>query len=390
MSGKILLVDDQPVMLRLLSHPLEREGFTIVTAMTGVEALQKVQSEAPDLMILDIVLPDTNGIDVCRRVRQVLNLVDLPIIMLSGQTEVEAKIQGLEAGADDYVTKPVDPKEMVVRVKTMLARTQRLRQVAAPPTSGPAGKPRQGVPIAFLGAKGGVGVTMLVANVAAALAMRGNRTIAVELRPYFGTLAHHFGVAPSATLSELLEMMPRGINEGQISARLLPALSGLQLLVGPQQLRDYREIQAEQVEALITALIRMTSFILIDLPHMPSVAGRAALRNAQMVVLVVEPDVACLNAAKAALELLRAWGVALSMTRLVVVNRIQATQTLGAPEIERSLGLELLGMVTAAPDLAVNALITGKPIVTTAQTTLVAGTFLEIADRLATMRYAPR
>lgn len=390
MNAKILLVDDQAVMLRLLSHPLEREGYTIVTAMTGVEALQKVQSEAPDLMILDIMLPDTNGFDVCRRVRQVLNLVDLPIIMLSGQTELDAKIQGLESGADDYVTKPIDPKEMVVRVKTMLARTQRLRQISGPSAVGSAGKPRLGVPIAVLGAKGGVGVTTLVANVATALALRGNRTVAVELRPYFGTLAHHFGVTPTATLSDLLEMMPRGINEGQIGARLLPALGGLQILVGPQQLRDYREIQAEQVDSLMAALVRMTSFVLIDLPHMPSVAGRAALRSAQAVLLVVEPDTACLVAAKAASELLRAWGISLAATKLVVVNRLQATQSLVAPEIERALGIELLGTVTAAPDLAVNALSTGRPIVATAQTTLVAGTFLEIADRLAAMHYAPR
>lgn len=104
MSGKILVVDDQVVMLRLMSHPLEQEGFVVITAMTGQEALQKVQREQPDLVILDIILPDMNGIDVCRRMRQEMNLVDLPIILLSGRTEVAAKIQGLEAGADEYVT----------------------------------------------------------------------------------------------------------------------------------------------------------------------------------------------------------------------------------------------------------------------------------------------
>ena len=109
MSSKVLIVDDQVMMLKLMSHPLEQEGYTIITAMTGIEGLQKIQGEQPDLVILDVMLPDMNGIDVCRRIRQVLQLTDLPIIILSGQTELSAKIQGLEAGADEYVTKPVDP-----------------------------------------------------------------------------------------------------------------------------------------------------------------------------------------------------------------------------------------------------------------------------------------
>src|SRR5690606_42053537 len=103
-------------------------------AMTGIDALQKIQGKQPDLVTLDMMLPDISGIDVCRSARQVLHLSELPIIILSGQTELSAKIQGLEAGADDYVTKPVDPKEMAVRVRSLLARTERLRQVVVTPT----------------------------------------------------------------------------------------------------------------------------------------------------------------------------------------------------------------------------------------------------------------
>src|SRR4051794_37255358 len=205
MAGKVLIVDDQAMMLKLMAYPLEQEGYTIVTAMTGVEALQKIQSEQPDLVILDVMLPDTNGIEVTKRIRQVLHLTDLPIIILSGQTELAAKIQGLESGADEYVTKPVDPKEMAVRVRTLLARTQRLRQVVVTPTGGRA---RQGKIIAVIGAKGGVGTTTLVANMAAGLGMRNYKTVAVEMRPYFGTLARHFGAAVTATINDLLEMTP--------------------------------------------------------------------------------------------------------------------------------------------------------------------------------------
>jgi DNA-binding response OmpR family regulator len=381
MGGKILIVDDQAVMLRLISIPLEQEGFTTVTAVSGVEALQKIQSERPDLVIMDVMLPDTSGIDVVRRVRQVLNLTDLPIIILSGQTELAAKIQGLEAGADDYVTKPVDPKEMVVRVKAMLARTQRLRQGA--PAAAPS---RQGRLIAVIGAKGGVGTTTVSANLAVALAMRNHRTLLVEMRPYYGTLARHFGITPSATLSQLLELAPKAITDAQVSARLMPLQPGLQLLAGPQNLREYREIQSEQADVLCSVFGAMASYAVLDLPHLPSVANRAVLRASQLVVVVMEPEPSCITAAYALVELLRAWSIPTTSAKLVMVNRTQSVQLQSVAEIERTLGCDLLGTVVAAADAAVNAVNVGKPLVNSAPSSLVAGTLMEIADRVAALR----
>lgn len=382
MGSKILIVDDQAMMLKLMAHPLEQEGFSVITAMTGGEALQKIQTEQPDLVILDIMLPDTNGIDVCRRIRQVLHLADLPIIILSGQTELSAKIQGLEAGADEYVTKPVDPKEMAVRVKSLLSRTQRLRQVVVTPTGQ---RSRQGKVVAVIGAKGGVGTTTLVANLAVGMGMRNYKSIALEMRPYFGTLARHFGVSVTASLNDLLEMMPRSINDKQISTRLLAA-HGVQLLAGPQQLKDYREPQPEQVDAILENLVNMTEFVVVDLPHMPSVANRSTLRAAHLIVVVVEPEPSCVASALALIELLRAWTISPSIIKFVIVNRTQSVQTISAAELERTLGCELLGTVSAAPDMAVVALNNGSPLITSAPTSLVAGTLQDVVGRLVSSR----
>ena len=383
MANKILIVDDQAMMLKLMSHPLEQDGYTIVTAMTGQEALQKIQNEQPNLVILDLMLPDISGIDVCRRIRQVLHLTDLPIIILSGQTELSAKIHGLEAGADEYVTKPVDPKEMAVRVKSLLARTERLRQVVVTPGTQ---RPRQAKIVAVIGAKGGVGTTTLAANLASGLAMRNYKCVAVELRPYFGTLARQFGVKPTTTLNELLELMPKAISDKQISTRLLSTEQGVQLLAGPQQLKGYREAQAEQVEALMENLVQMTEYVVVDLPHMPSVANRAALRAAHTILLVVEPEASSIASAQALIELLRAWTISPSIVKLVIVNRMQSVQTISAAELERTLGCELLGTVTSAADLAVVSLNAGVPLISYAPTSLVAGTFQEIVGRLVSAR----
>lgn len=379
MSAKILIVDDQALMLRMIGIPLEQEGYTTITAMNGVEALQKIQADRPDLVILDLMLPDTNGIDICRRIRQVPTLLDLPIIILSGQTELSAKIQGLEAGADEYVTKPVDPKEMVARVRGLLARTQRLRQTPSALTA------RQGRVISVVGVKGGVGTTTLAANLAVALSMRRLRTVIMELRPYYGTLARHFNLSPITSLSALAELTPSHINAERVLACLHPTVQGLQLLPGPQRLKEYREMQPEQVDALLATLTGQADFVVVDLPHMPSTAGRAALRASQSVLLVVEPEAGAVAAGQAMVELLRAWAIPPQTFKVVVVNRIQAALTQSVAEIERSLGCEVLGTVTAAPDQALTALTMGMPMVLAAPTSLVAGTLLEIADRVVAL-----
>jgi DNA-binding response OmpR family regulator len=380
MSEKILIVDDQALMLRLLALPLEQDGYTIVTAMNGAEALHKIQTDRPDLVILDLMLPDTSGIEVCHRIRQAPALAELPIIILSGQTELSAKIQGLEAGADEYVTKPVDPKEMVARVRGLLARTQRLRQpLVAAPT-------RQGRIIALIGAKGGVGTTTLAANLATALSLRRQRTVAVELRSYYGTLARHFKASPASTLSTLAELTPSLIGAERVSACLHSTAQGLQLLCGPQRLKDYRDMQPEQVSALLGTLASQADFVIVDLPHLPSTAGRAALRAAQSVLVVVEPEASAVAAGQALIELLSAWSIPNQALKVVVVNRIQAALAQPPAEIERALGCEVLGTVTAAPDQALSALVMGIPMVQSAPTTLVASTLVEIAGRVAALQ----
>ena len=119
-KGQILVVDDEPNIARLIRMYLDREGFETVVAMSGAEALARVASYRPALVILDIMLPDIDGLEVCREIRREN---DVPIIMLTAREGDEDKIEGLEVGADDYVTKPFVPRELVARVKAILRRS---------------------------------------------------------------------------------------------------------------------------------------------------------------------------------------------------------------------------------------------------------------------------
>ena len=118
---KILVVDDEPNIIALARLYLEREGYEIAGAATGNEALSKQSSDNPDLVILDLMLPDIDGYEVCRQIRA---KSDVPILMLTARREDIDKIVGLELGADDYLTKPFNPRELVARVRAILRRYQ--------------------------------------------------------------------------------------------------------------------------------------------------------------------------------------------------------------------------------------------------------------------------
>ena len=122
MTARILLVEDDPNLVELVRYNLEREGFEVVTTDDGEEALVLADEQVPDLAILDWMLVNLSGIEVCRRLRRNPATANLPIVMLTARAEETDRIRGLETGADDYVTKPFSPRELVARVKAVLRR----------------------------------------------------------------------------------------------------------------------------------------------------------------------------------------------------------------------------------------------------------------------------
>src|SRR5215467_5818634 len=119
---RVLIVDDDPDIQRLVSYNLSQAGFQVSTALSGRLALESVQEHPPDLIILDVMLPDIDGLEVCRSLRQRDNSRRIPVIMLTARTEEIDRVVGFEVGADDYVMKPFSPRELVLRVKSIFRR----------------------------------------------------------------------------------------------------------------------------------------------------------------------------------------------------------------------------------------------------------------------------
>ena len=126
---KILIVEDDRNLLDTLVYNVEKEGYTVITSMNGEEAIESARIENPDMIILDLMLPGLNGLEVCRILRKEMTA---PILMLTARNEEVDKIIGLEVGADDYMTKPFNPRELVARVKAILRRTGRPTEATDP------------------------------------------------------------------------------------------------------------------------------------------------------------------------------------------------------------------------------------------------------------------
>lgn len=119
---KILIVEDEPAMVELLRYNLESDGFDVVSAHDGEEGLLAVEEEQPDLLLLDWMLPGVSGIELCRRIRRDGKNSALPIIMITARGEEHDRVRGLDIGADDYVTKPFSPAELMARIRALLRR----------------------------------------------------------------------------------------------------------------------------------------------------------------------------------------------------------------------------------------------------------------------------
>ena len=150
----ILIVDDEESILRFLEYSFAAQGYRVTRATSGLDGIAKAKSENPDLIILDVMMPDISGLEVCDHLRADAKTRFMPIIMLSAAGQVDDRVSGLRSGADDYVTKPANMDELMARVTALLNRTRRMQSQAD--------SSKRGKVIGFIGAKGGVGTTTTV------------------------------------------------------------------------------------------------------------------------------------------------------------------------------------------------------------------------------------
>lgn len=378
MAEKILIVDDDVDSLKLIGLMLKRNGYEVSAAESGGKALSKAEAEMPDLIILDVMMPDMNGLEVCKRLRANPATANIPIIMFTAKTMIDDKVKGFEAGADDYLTKPTHPAELSSRVKSVLQRK------GGAATKGPAAAikplnqaaPKRGMFIAVMGVKGGVGTTTVALNLAAALHKGGEKPVLGDLRLGVGSM----GLMLGADIDGVARVLKQGIDLNSVQNALLTHQSGLRALVcSPNPREVFTEFTAEQVLALVQQLRNIGNPAIVDLG-----AGLAANHNAlfpeiDRLMYVVEANVVTLEMARQQLAVLDDT-VGGAKVNVVVVNRSQST--LPWHEAENRLNREVKAIISPAPELAFQSIESHTPMVLLQPNNMVSGQFIKLAEEL--------
>lgn len=324
----ILVVDDDPAITNLLNVLLSKLGYQIVLAKTGEEGLNKALRHPPDLAILDVMLPGMDGYMLCRKLRQNPPTRLLPILVLTSQAETADKLAGFNAGADDYLTKPFEPTELVYRVKGLLARSQ---------SSATEAKSKQhGTIIAIFGTKGGVGKTTFAVNLGVAFARLPKTRVALLDGDFsFGDVGVHLNLSPSRTILDLLSRLSE-LDVSILNQVMLRHDSGARVLLSPYSPVEAELIKPEHVEAVLHALREQFEYVIVDCPSVYDDRTLVILERADQIVLLLTPEIGPVKNTSLFFDLAEKLGIASNKVH-VILNRANSEVGIAAPEIERVL-----------------------------------------------------
>jgi pilus assembly protein CpaE len=373
MTPRILIVDDDPIIIQITAKVLAAAGYEVFKAVSGPEALKQVDDIRPDLIILDVMMPEINGYEVCHRLRAKPVTAHLPIMMLTAQESLEEKVRGFEAGADDYMTKPFQPAELQARVKVLLRRAL---------TTDAAAVPLAGKVIAAFSLRGGVGVSSLTANLAVGLAQLWNcPTVLVDLSLMAGHSALMLNLAQRNTWADLARIPVEEIDAKLVNELLLPHGSGAFLLAAPRKPEDSESIDGERVTRVLNVLREHYHYIVLDLPHDFRETTLAGLDLAHDILAITTPDLASVLSTASTLDIFETLHYPRDTIKLVL-NQTFERNALAQKVIEDALKRPFNLVIPYATEVA-QSINVGKPVVMSAPATPVGIVLEDLAFRLS-------
>jgi pilus assembly protein CpaE len=371
MAAKILVVDDDPNVQRLLQYTLKQEGYDVVTASDGAEGFRMWDAEAPDLILLDVMLPKLDGYQVAAKIRADEGpSTHVPIIMLTAEREVEQKVRGLRAGADDYLIKPFHPAELMARIKSLLARFA--------PRDALVGRPPLGRVLALYGAKGGVGTTTIAINAAIALHRElGRKVCLIDGNLQFGD--HRVFLDLGLDRKSIVDIVTApSIDQDLIRQVLVKHDSGVDLLLAPPSPETAELVTPEHLPAIIDQLRGLYDYILIDIDKRLDDVNLGVLEAAETMFVVMTADLSCLKNVRLVLETISHLGYEADKIQLVL-NRSNAFTGINVKNAEGALKRTIDHQIVNEYRGAISALNTGAPFMLTKADSLLGRSMLDFA-----------
>ena len=388
MSEKILIIDDDLDTLRLVGLMLQRQGYQISAATNGQQGLEKAFDEDPDLILLDVMMPDMDGYEVTRRLRQNSSTLETPILMFTAKTQLDDKVIGFEVGANDYLTKPTHPSELQARVKTLLAR------VGDKKTNTTSSKDEnRGYVIGVLGARGGLGTTTMAVNLGAGLQSRTKAEVIVaEMLPGQGALSLDVGVTSTKGLVDLLSLTKLSeITRDSVREALVSHGSGLKLLLASDRPRDMHLInQIANYETLVKRLAGLARFVVLDLGLGIQPFAEKILPLCNEVLIILEGVPNTIIHTKALIDDIAELGIPKKIIKVVLNNRVRSDTQLPSSQVQAELEHEIISTLTPAPELFVQATRVQTPAVLCQPDSLTARQITKLVDFVTEREALPR
>ncbi len=351
MAEKILIVDDDVDTLRLVGLMLQRQGYEISAATNGQQGVSKAIEEQPDLILLDVMMPDMDGYEATRQLRQNPITATTPILMFTAKTQLDDKVAGFEVGADDYLTKPTHPSELQAHVKALLSRTsQRERKNVE-------AQGKRGHVTGVIAARGGLGVTTIAINLAAGIYTRVQSDVALaEMIPGRGTLGLDLGVTGQKALVKFLNGTPSDVTRERVKNALVPHISGVKLMLASDSPMDVHLInQVPQYETIFTRLAGLNRFVVLDFDSGLPPFAQKLLPMCDDVVVVLEGVPNTILHTKSLIESLIKLGIRKDRVLAILNNRVRSDTQLPAAVVQDKLGHPITITLTPAPELLTQA-----------------------------------
>lgn len=378
MAQTILIIDDDIDTLKLVGIMLERKGFKILASTTGEKGLQLAKDESPDLILLDIMIPDINGYEIARTIRSSPDTETIPIIMFTAKSQVDDKVEGLEAGADAYITKPARPRELFAQVNSILKRApQRLSSAQVVPV-------KKGCLIGIIASKGGIGISTLATNLAIDINNQsGKPTILSDFRPGQGTISMDLDIQNTSGLINMLEDDPEIDIPSRISDFLLDHKSGIKTLLSSYHPSDSKFVtHVEKFYQIAQQLHSQADYIILDLGPSLSPITTRVLPECDKILICLEPSPNNITQSRILIQDLINSGIGEGRFTIVLINRQRSGVQLSWEQAENQLERKIDQIFTPVPELAYQAAANNSPMVQRADDSLTADQFRELTQSI--------
>ena len=364
MGKRILVVDDDPQVRRLMQLALKRQGYEVEMASTGEEAIAKVVTTKPDLVLMDVMMPDMDGFEATKRIRRLPEGHSIPVIFLSALTQVDAKIKGLRVGGTDYVTKPVNLPELLARIEAHLRST-------APP---------MGKLINIFTSKGGVGATTIAVNLPFALRQvaKEKTVILIDWQRPIGDAGVFLGLIEPRSLDVLIPSID-AVDEEALQQVLVEYEPGIRVLPGLSDPELAPKMTMEALGNVLEVALTMADYVVADVGQIllwdePPLITKDIGAN----ICVVTPEITSLR---------RTLQVQQSVDReeydfWLLLNKEEMPGGINTRQIESYLGHTMMGKLPYDPATTTRALNVGRPIAATASRSKFMKSLLQVAEHL--------